>query len=212
VGGRKRFVAVDSLGLVWALLVTTADAPDRDAGWWLLQAVRGRLARVREVIADAGSTRRFVGRVRRACGWKVTTTRNAPEGFKIHPRRWVVEMVHSQMTKPDVFALRAGGEDVPDLDVVARHDDAIDQQLDQLPLPLEGGVPQPRRHPLAERRQRGGEAGRPAEACGLSGQPCLLLGQGRGPRLQLAAPAAVLRQRDDAPEVRLGQPLQLPGY
>jgi putative transposase len=32
VVGRKRFVAVDSLGLVWAL-VTTADAQDRDAGW-----------------------------------------------------------------------------------------------------------------------------------------------------------------------------------
>ncbi|MFO0798286.1 MAG: transposase [Gemmataceae bacterium] len=29
--------------------------------------------------------------VRRACGWKVTTTANAPKGFKVHPRRWVVE-------------------------------------------------------------------------------------------------------------------------
>jgi putative transposase len=85
--GRKRFVAVDSLGLIWALLVATADAQDRDAGCWLLAAVRRRLPRVREVIADAGFTRRFIDWVRRRCGWRVTTTRNAPEGFRIHPRR-----------------------------------------------------------------------------------------------------------------------------
>ena len=91
MNGRKRFVAVDSLGLIWAVLVTTADAQDRDGGCWLLQAVRGRLARLREVIADAGFSKRFVGWVRRVCGWRVTTTHNAPEGFKVHPRRWVVE-------------------------------------------------------------------------------------------------------------------------
>jgi putative transposase len=43
------------------------------------------------VIADAGFTKRFLGWVRRWCGWRVTTTHNAPGGFRIHPRRWVVE-------------------------------------------------------------------------------------------------------------------------
>jgi transposase len=76
---------------VWALLVTTADAQDRDAGCWLLQAVRGRLPRVREVVADAGFSKRFVEWVRRACGWRVVTTHNAPDGFRVHPKRWVVE-------------------------------------------------------------------------------------------------------------------------
>ena len=28
MNGRKRFVAVDSLGLIWAVLVTTADAQE----------------------------------------------------------------------------------------------------------------------------------------------------------------------------------------
>lgn len=99
MNGRKRFVAVDSLGLIWALLVTTADAQDRDAGCWLLGAVRGRLARVREVIADAGFTKRFLDWVRDRCGWKVTTTHNAPEGFQIHPRRWVVERTFAWFMK-----------------------------------------------------------------------------------------------------------------
>jgi putative transposase len=92
-------VAVDSLGLIWALLVTTADAQDRDAGCWLLDAVRGRLPRVREVIADAGFTRRFINWVRRWCRWKVTTTHNAPVGFRIHPRRWVVERTFAWLVK-----------------------------------------------------------------------------------------------------------------
>lgn len=82
---------MDSLGLVWALLVTTADAQDRDGGRWLLQAVQGRLPRVREVVVDAGFTRRFVDWVRRRCGWRVTTTHNSGQGFTLHRRRWVVE-------------------------------------------------------------------------------------------------------------------------
>lgn len=97
--GRKRFVAVDSLGLIWALLVTTADVQDRDGGCWLLDWVRGTLPRVREVIADAGFTKRFIDWVRRACGWRVVTTHNAPKGFTIHARRWVVERTFAWLVK-----------------------------------------------------------------------------------------------------------------
>jgi putative transposase len=77
--------------MVWALLVVPAGVQDRDGGCWLLALVRGLLTRVREVIADAGFSRRFVEWVRRACGWRVTTTATAAKGFQIYPRRWVVE-------------------------------------------------------------------------------------------------------------------------
>lgn len=89
--GRKRFVLVDSLGLIWALWVTTADMQDRDGGRWLLSQFRHRLPRLREIIADRGFSRRFVEWVRWACGWLVTTTATAGNGFQVHPRRWVVE-------------------------------------------------------------------------------------------------------------------------
>jgi len=91
VVGRKRVVAVDSLGLVWALLVTPASDQDRDAGCWLLAAARRWLPRVREVIADTGFSKRFQAFVRRVCGWKVTVTAKAADGFRVQPRRWVVE-------------------------------------------------------------------------------------------------------------------------
>lgn len=91
VSGRKRFIGVDSLGLVWALLVTTADVQERDGGCWLLQGVRHLLARVREVIADSGFTKRFQEFVRNTCRWAVTITTKAAQGFVIQPRRWIVE-------------------------------------------------------------------------------------------------------------------------
>jgi putative transposase len=91
VSGRKRFTAVDSLGLIWSLVVTAANVQDRDIGSWLLGGLRWRLVWVREVIADAGFSKRFVEWVERWCGWAVVTTHNAPAGFRIHPRRWVVE-------------------------------------------------------------------------------------------------------------------------
>lgn len=82
---------MDSLGLVWALLVTTADVQERDGGCLLLKAFRHLLPRVREVIADSGFSKRFIEFVRTVCRWKVTTTANAADGFQIHARRWVVE-------------------------------------------------------------------------------------------------------------------------
>ena len=88
--GRKRFIAVDARGLTWAPCVTTADVPERDGGCWLPGQFRHLLGSAREVTADSGYSRRFVPFARR-CGWKGTTTATAAEGFRVHPRRWVVE-------------------------------------------------------------------------------------------------------------------------
>jgi hypothetical protein len=57
------------------------------------------------------------------------------------------------MTKTDVLALGAGGEDVADLDLVAGHDDAVDEQFHQFSPLIEGGVLKADGDPLAERLQ-----------------------------------------------------------
>jgi putative transposase len=90
---------VDSLGLLWAVLVTAAAVQDRDGGRYLLALVRGSLARLREVIADSGFSRRFVAWVRRRCGWAVTITKKAADGFRIQPRRWVVERTFAWLVR-----------------------------------------------------------------------------------------------------------------
>ena len=110
------------------------------------------------------------------------------------------------MTKPDVLALGAGGEDVADLDLVVRDDDAVDEQLHQLPPLIEGRLLKSLRGPFAERLQRGRQPERLVEPIGFSGEPRLLLSEGRAPRLDLDATTLVLRQRDDAAEIGLGQP------
>jgi putative transposase len=90
---------VDSLGLVWAVLVTAASVQDRDGGRYLLALVQGAMPRLREVIADSGFSKRFVDWVRRCCGWAVTITKKAADGFKIQPRRWVVERTFAWLVR-----------------------------------------------------------------------------------------------------------------
>lgn len=79
------------------------------------------------------------------------------------------------MTKPDVLAPGAGRQHVADLDLVVRHDDTVDQQLDQLSPLVEGRRLQPGRDPLAERLERRRQAEHLAEPLRLPGQPPLLL-------------------------------------
>ena len=90
---------VDSLGLIWGLWVCPADHQERDGGRWLLSQVRGLLPRLVEVIADSGFSRKFIDWVRRVCGWRVTTTATAEKGFRVHPRRWVVERTFAWLVK-----------------------------------------------------------------------------------------------------------------
>jgi transposase len=89
----------DSLGLVWAVMVVAASVQDRDGGRWLLATVRGLLPRLREVIVDSGFSKRFIDWVRRFCGWAVTTTAKAGEGFVVQPRRWVVERTFAWLVR-----------------------------------------------------------------------------------------------------------------
>src|SRR6266566_5132812 len=52
VKGRKRHILVDTLGLVWGLLVTPADVQDYDGGWLVLESLAGRLVRLEKIWAD----------------------------------------------------------------------------------------------------------------------------------------------------------------
>src|SRR4051794_19227928 len=112
------------------------------------------------------------------------------------------------MTKPDVLATGVGGEDVADLDLVAGHDDSIDQQFDELPPLFKGRVSETGRDPVAERLHGGRESQHLVEAGGLPAELGLLRGQGRTPSLDLGAAALVFREWDDAADVGLGEALE----
>src|SRR5262249_40096898 len=95
VKGRKRHLWVDSMGLLLAALVTTADVPDARAACDLLhRRLWGDLPRLGVVYADsqyrAGYLREDVFDLAPFCLHVVSRPAGA-EGFVRLPQRWVVE-------------------------------------------------------------------------------------------------------------------------
>src|SRR2546421_372670 len=91
VSGRKRHLFVDTLGLIWALVVLPAGVHDRDGAKTLLGRLPA-LPRLAVIWAD-GAYQAVVDWVRETFGWAVTTVLR-PVGAKgyVHlPKRWIVE-------------------------------------------------------------------------------------------------------------------------
>jgi putative transposase len=95
INGRKRHVLVDTLGLVLGAVVTPASCPERDGAQQVLQRVGDCFKRLRKLWVDGGySGENFAGWVRDQ--WpklevEVVKRPSAVGGFKLLPRRWVVE-------------------------------------------------------------------------------------------------------------------------
>jgi transposase len=93
VNGRKRHIAVDTLGLLLCVLVTAASVQDRDGARPLLAQLRASCGRIRLVWADGGYAGKLVD-------WALVTVKitmaivkrsDDASGFVVLPRRWVVE-------------------------------------------------------------------------------------------------------------------------
>jgi putative transposase len=99
--GRKRHLLVDTLGLVWAVVVTAASVQDRDGARSVLQRVAGRLPRLRVLWADSGYAGPLVGWVKKACGWLLVIVAKlaGQTTFVVLPRRWIVERTFGWLNK-----------------------------------------------------------------------------------------------------------------
>jgi transposase len=93
IKGRKRHIAVDTLGLLLVVVVTAASVQDRDGAAPLLARLRERFSTVSLVWADGGYAGRLVTWAREALKLTVTIVRRSDDakGFVVLPRRWVVE-------------------------------------------------------------------------------------------------------------------------
>ncbi len=104
LAGRKRHLLVDTGGLVLGAHVHAASLHDRDGAQQLLSAgLKERLPRLVVVWADAAYTGRFREWVEEERGCRVEVPRHPdrhlwrygleekPRGFRVLPRRWVVE-------------------------------------------------------------------------------------------------------------------------
>ena len=98
MNGRKRHIAVDTTGLVLAVVITAASVQDRDGARPLLWSLSRSCTRVRLAWADAG----YAGKL---AAWaaslniklEVVRKRNA-HAFEVLPRRWVVERTLAWIT------------------------------------------------------------------------------------------------------------------
>lgn len=97
IKGRKRFLAVDTLGLVLMVLVTAAKVPERAGGKQLLQRVKTlgqQVWRLHTIWVDSGFDGfPFMRWVMDWCRWIVEVVRRPEQrkGFVVLPKRWVVE-------------------------------------------------------------------------------------------------------------------------
>jgi len=93
VNGRKRHLLVDTLGLLLMVVVHAANIQDRDGAKLVLEKVKGRFPRLQLIWADGGYAGKLVDWVKTVCHWvlEVVKRNDDVKGFKVLPRRWVVE-------------------------------------------------------------------------------------------------------------------------
>ncbi len=95
VKGRKRHLAVDTLGLPIACHVTPADVQDRDALPPLLEAVHQKSPWVEVAFVDGGysgdETQRAAFEASRIRVTVVKRSDRSVKGFVVLPKRWIVE-------------------------------------------------------------------------------------------------------------------------
>jgi transposase len=93
INGRKRHIAVDTLGLLLTVVVTTASVQDRDGAHRLLALLRERFSTISLVWADGGYAGRLVSWAHSVLALTLTIVKRTEDttGFVVLPRRWVVE-------------------------------------------------------------------------------------------------------------------------
>jgi len=122
---------------------------------------------------------------------------------------WVAEIVCTQMTKPDVWAIRGGRDHVPNLHIIVGHNHAVDEQFDQLPALGECRAVETLLYLSAKRLNTGRQAGEFLLAGLLGSQLVVLLRERRVFLLDIVATTLKLRQFQHTTQIRIRQPLAL---
>ena len=100
VNGRKRHIAVDTIGLLLVVAVSAASVQDRHAGRALIWAVRACCRRVTLTWADSGYSGTLVEfAATLGVAVQIVAKLAGQAGFHILPRRWVVERTLSWISR-----------------------------------------------------------------------------------------------------------------
>lgn len=104
VSGRKRHLAVDSLGLILSMTITSAAVQDREAAKGLITLLLSMYKRVQIIWADGGylgGLVQWVKRLRPFGKLKLEIVRRCDhaKGFQVLPKRWIVERTFGWLFK-----------------------------------------------------------------------------------------------------------------
>lgn len=102
ITGRKRHLAVDTLGLILAVVVHTATWQDQDGACWVLEKLKGKYHRLKVIFGDAAYGRSLLPEyVRDTFGWILQTVLRPVglKGFVVLPKRWIVERTFAWLAR-----------------------------------------------------------------------------------------------------------------
>ena len=102
VNGRKRFIMVDTLGLVFGTLVCPANVGERAGAMRLLESLKYPLRRLQKILVDKGFsgddiTQWVIDNF--DCTWEVSKRAETQKGFVVESKRWVVERTFAWIGK-----------------------------------------------------------------------------------------------------------------
>jgi putative transposase len=102
VVGRKRHLAVDTLGLILAVVVHPADVQDYDGARLVLEQLHRRFQRLKVIFADSAYGRNGLPQwVQYTLGCVLQTILRpvATKGFVVLPKRWIVERTFAWLSR-----------------------------------------------------------------------------------------------------------------
>ena len=104
IKGRKRHLAVDTLGLVLGLMITSAAVQDRDAAKTLVGTLVKVFGRLQIIWADGGYLGALVQWVKQLRPFgklhlEIVRRSDHAKGFQVLPKRWIVERTFGWFSK-----------------------------------------------------------------------------------------------------------------
>ena len=102
ITGRKRHLAVDTLGMLLAVVVHRADCQDQDGAWWVMEKLNEKFRRLKVIFGDIAYRRNSLPDwVAGTFGWVLQTVLRpvAVKGFVVLPKRWIVERTFAWLAR-----------------------------------------------------------------------------------------------------------------
>jgi len=101
---RKRHIAVDCVGMILAVFITTAAVQDRDAAKTLIEMLVNWFGRLQLIWADGGYLGTLVNWVKQLRPFgklrlEIVRRCDHVKGFKVLPKRWIVERTFAWLYK-----------------------------------------------------------------------------------------------------------------